>query len=79
MQIGLFFCITLVMNERELKESKSVVVVGWQGAHYPSVPRQQSPRRVDVYFSSWRIRAGRISENIFEVACCLFLTPSMET
>lgn len=48
------------------------MVVGWQGANFPSVPRQQSPRRVDVYFSSWRIRAGRISENIFEVACCHF-------
>ncbi|KAE8698156.1 putative beta-1,3-galactosyltransferase 6 [Hibiscus syriacus] len=28
-----------------------------KGVPYPSVPRKNKPRRVDLYFSSWRIRA----------------------
>lgn len=30
----------------------------FQGVDCPSIPRQEKPRRVDVYYSSWCIRAG---------------------
>jgi hypothetical protein len=31
----------------------------WQGVPYPSLPKKEKPRRVELYFSSWRIRAGK--------------------
>jgi hypothetical protein len=31
-----------------------------QGVPYPSLPKKEKPRRVEVYFSSWRIRAGNL-------------------
>jgi len=32
----------------------------FQGVPRPSVPRQNKPRRVDLYYSSWCIRPGTI-------------------
>lgn len=33
-------------------------IVKLQGVPYPSLPERERPRRVGLYFSSWRIRAG---------------------
>lgn len=52
-----------------------------QGVPYSSVPRRNKPRRVDLYYSSWCIRAGNtLTANIsimkhdhicFAFFCCL--------
>ena len=30
-----------------------------QGVPYPGLPKRDKPRRVELYFSSWIIRAGK--------------------
>lgn len=30
----------------------------YQGVPYPSIPRKKAPKRVDLYYSCWVIRAG---------------------
>lgn len=35
-----------------------------QGVPYPAVPPQHAPRRVDIFFSSWRIRASKSLEDL---------------
>ncbi|KAE8658590.1 putative beta-1,3-galactosyltransferase 6 [Hibiscus syriacus] len=47
-----------------------------KGVPYPSVPRKNKPRRVDLYFSSWRIRAGDDQLSACEVL--LFRHENME-
>ena len=36
----------------------TILLFFFQGVHYPSAPRRNIPRRVDLYYSSWRIQAG---------------------
>lgn len=63
-----------ILSTGYLRTLKYIYVL-WQGVHYPSVPRQKSPLRVDVYFSSWSIRAGRIWENILTAYLCFHPKP----
>lgn len=55
---------------RRIWESNNTYYCITQGAQYPSVPRQQSPRRVDVYFSSWRIRAVESKRGDGQMTAC---------
>jgi hypothetical protein len=43
----------LVVNKLALKKNLLL-----QGVPYLSLPKKEKPRRVELYFSSWRIRAG---------------------
>jgi hypothetical protein len=68
-----FYCVTKVWNEiasllliymNERTEFLLPVLAlmpiffSLQGVPRPSVPRQNKPRRVDLYYSSWCIRPG---------------------
>lgn len=41
-----------------------------KGVQYPSVPRQNKPRRVDLYYSSWCIRAVESKRGDGEMTSC---------
>ncbi|KAF2570329.1 hypothetical protein F2Q70_00002376 [Brassica cretica] len=41
-----------------------------KGVQYPSVPRQSKPRRVDLYYSSWCIRAVESKRGNGEMTSC---------
>lgn len=41
-----------------------------KGVEYPSVPRQNKPRRVDLYYSSWCIRAVESKRGNGEMTSC---------
>lgn len=41
-----------------------------KGVQYPSVPRQSKPRRVDLYYSSWCIRAVESKRGDGEMTSC---------
>ncbi|KAK8685104.1 hypothetical protein V6N13_041113 [Hibiscus sabdariffa] len=41
-----------------------------KGVLYPSVPRKNKPRRVDLYFSSWRIRAVESRKGDGQLSAC---------
>ncbi|XP_020578282.1 uncharacterized protein LOC110023301 [Phalaenopsis equestris] len=42
---------------RRIWESKKTYYCVTKGLPYPSLPKKEKPRRVELYFSSWRIRA----------------------
>ncbi|KAL3714360.1 hypothetical protein ACJRO7_006308 [Eucalyptus globulus] len=41
-----------------------------KGVHYPSIPRRNKPRRVDLYYSSWCIRAVESRKNDGQLTAC---------
>ncbi|KAL8210023.1 hypothetical protein R6Q57_006755 [Mikania cordata] len=41
-----------------------------KGVHYPSVPRRTKPRRVDLYYSSWLIRAVESRKADGQMSAC---------
>ncbi|KAF8641581.1 hypothetical protein HU200_067771 [Digitaria exilis] len=53
-----FYCVTKTADYKPVarlnKEIKPLII--FQGIPRPSVPRQNKPRRVDLYYSSWCIR-----------------------
>ncbi|AQK45768.1 Polyketide cyclase/dehydrase and lipid transport superfamily protein [Zea mays] len=40
------------------------------GVPYPSLPKKEKPRRVELYFSSWRIRAVQSPKHVGQQSAC---------
>ncbi|KAG0560216.1 hypothetical protein KC19_10G163100 [Ceratodon purpureus] len=55
---------------RRIWESNRTFYCITQGAQYNSIPRRHSPRRVDVYFSSWRVRAVESAKGDGQMTAC---------
>ncbi|CAD6220847.1 unnamed protein product [Miscanthus lutarioriparius] len=41
-----------------------------KGVPYPSLPKKEKPRRVELYFSSWRIRAVQSPKHVGQQSAC---------
>ena len=53
----------------------NIQAIMFQGVQYPGLQKRDKPRRVELYFSSWVIRAGKsvsqpldYSNNIFDIS-----------
>ncbi|KAH8959257.1 hypothetical protein BDL97_06G069900 [Sphagnum fallax] len=55
---------------RRIWESNNTYYCITQGVPYPAVPLRHTPRRVDVYFSSWRIRAVESAKGDGQLTAC---------
>jgi hypothetical protein len=55
---------------RRIYEHNGTYYCVCQGTHYPQVPRQHTPRRVDVFWSSWRIRAVESAKGDGQMTAC---------
>jgi len=55
---------------RRIYEHNGIYYCVCQGTNYPQIPRQYSPRRVDVFFSSWRIRAVESAKGDGQMTAC---------
>ncbi|XP_074563876.1 uncharacterized protein LOC141820454 isoform X2 [Curcuma longa] len=66
-----FFC-----NDREyiiarrIWESRGTYYCVTKGIPYPALPKEEKPRRVDLYFSSWRIRAVESRKQDGQLSAC---------
>ncbi|WOL08007.1 hypothetical protein Cni_G16758 [Canna indica] len=66
-----FFC-----NDREyiiarrIWESRGTYYCVTKGVPFPSLPKQEKPRRVELYFSSWRIRAVESRKQDGQLSAC---------
>ena len=50
-------------------KSINIQAIMFQGVPYPGLQKRDKPRRVELYFSSWVIRAGKsLSVNLLIVA-----------
>ncbi|KAF1865084.1 hypothetical protein Lal_00004458 [Lupinus albus] len=66
-----FFCKDreYIIGRRIWESGRSYYCVT-KGVDCPSIPRQDKPRRVDVYYSSWCIRAVESKRNKGQVTAC---------
>ncbi|XP_076957943.1 uncharacterized protein LOC143633548 [Bidens hawaiensis] len=55
---------------RRIWESGTAYYCVTKGVQYPSVPRQSKPRRVDLYYSSWLIRAVESRKGDGQMSAC---------
>ncbi|XP_024996077.1 uncharacterized protein LOC112529185 [Cynara cardunculus var. scolymus] len=55
---------------RRIWESGKTYYCVTKGIQYPSVPRRTKPRRVDLYYSSWSIRAVESRKGDGEMSAC---------
>ncbi|KAL1189500.1 hypothetical protein V5N11_019132 [Cardamine amara subsp. amara] len=55
---------------RRIWDASRVFYCITKGVQYPSVPRQNKPRRVDLYYSSWCIRAVESKRGDGEMTSC---------
>lgn len=66
-----FFCKDreYIIGRRIWESGRSYYCVT-KGVDYPSIPRRDKPRRVDVYYSSWCIRAVESNRNKGQLTAC---------
>ncbi|KAJ6801015.1 uncharacterized protein M6B38_199365 [Iris pallida] len=55
---------------RRIWESGKTYYCVTKGVPYPSLPRNEKPRRVELYFSSWRIRAVESRKQDGQLSSC---------
>ncbi|KAL5197651.1 hypothetical protein ABZP36_001163 [Zizania latifolia] len=55
---------------RRIWESGKTYYCVTKGVPYPSLPKKEKPRRVELYFSSWRIRAVQSSKQDGQQSAC---------
>lgn len=55
---------------RRIWESGNTYYCVTKGVPYPSLPRKDKPRRVDLFFSSWRIRAVESRRRDGQLSAC---------
>ncbi|KAK2998628.1 hypothetical protein RJ639_023587 [Escallonia herrerae] len=66
-----FFCSDreYIIGRRIWESGRSYYCVT-KGVPYPSVPRRNKPRRVDLYYSSWCIRAVESKREVGQLTAC---------
>ncbi|KAK8968078.1 hypothetical protein KSP40_PGU008901 [Platanthera guangdongensis] len=55
---------------RRIWESRKAYYCVTKGVPYPSLPKNEKPRRVELYFSSWRIRAVESRKQDGQLSSC---------
>jgi hypothetical protein len=55
---------------RRMWETNNTYYAVTKGTQYAPIPRQQAPRRVDTFFSSWRVRAVESAKGDGQMTAC---------